>query len=655
MCVLSKEKESQDSSESKNTAVQSSSQDSVMPILDLMNNYVQKLRFGDQTDFVLMLGNTGAGKSTLTSLITGAELKSVEVLPDSGDFMIVDERGLISGKSTTTSQTIIPEHMFDKNNGITYYDCPGFNDTRNVAHDISVTFLIQRLITRANKLKLVFVVNYSSVRNGIGDRRDFLDLLQHAVTFVKNIDKYQNAIALIVTKVENHYVVKNKRPQLVDDCKVIETIAEFLKCAKSDLEKKKIRSDISAEENELNSKKIRFIDILLQTNDRNECKKIGILRLADDIGPVHELSTLQEEKKVIQSIIRDNVQFISKGITDFGYTISHESKNSMHGIMEQMQIRLANDLKDIGNEINEFYLQQEKYIDDIKVLKEKISNGYCKLSEVKSTNPKEFVKLIVDSANNLGIGVSFDNSNNVWKDVECVDFVKTVGNLNLSSFFNISTSLKDTMRYLDESQKWYQFLIDLHDHLSKYEVQKRLSDKDIVELTNQLNIEENGEIHIEDFGLKQFLADKCDFSLLTEINRLNSFKAKALKVVLTQTINNFSSTLLGNSLIVKGYNVKFSDVVDRCLTMYTNVKFVKVFALNNLFIDADIDKKGKKVQLSLFAPKWYIIGKRTIDLSGADGEPHPEIKAIDDNGISVTIKLFGNLYECLNKNYFIFN
>lgn len=72
-----------------------------------------------------------------------------------------------------------------------------------------------------------------------------------------------------------------------------------------------------------------------------------------------------------------------------------------------------------------------------------------------------------------------------------------------------------------------------------------------------------------------------------------------------------------DKLVAKGYNVSISVVLNaKCLE---KVKFVEVFALNYLFIDADIDKTGQRIQLSLIAPTWRVVGERKIILDGEAG------------------------------------
>lgn len=624
MCVLSKEQQDHDN---KNV-------DSMTSILEFMNVFAQKLQYSDQKNVVLVLGNTGAGKTTLTSLLSGVELQSKEVVIGSGEFVIVDERELISGLSTTISKTEIPELMFDASNKVTYYDCPGFNDSRGVEHDISVTYLISKLIKFANSVKLVFAISFASVRTGVGDRHDFMDLVLHAVNFAKNMDTYRDGIALIVTKVENRYVTKNRQPQLIEDDKLIEGIAEFLKQAKIDLESMN-HQEIPAEDKELNRKKITFIEILLEQNAQNQYTKIGILRLADESGSIKDIEMLQTERKTIEEMINHNLKFVNKQNNDFGYTISEKSKNRIYEKIEEMQIRLTKDIQDIGDEIQSFYLQQEKHFFDLCILKSKFSIAHQMLSDIESNDPKKFVELITKVANDLKIGITIDNANQFWNHMECVDFINAVSMIKLSNSFNISLGLASVKQYLFDSKNWYCFLIELHNKLSEYNVQNTNSKINVNELLN--SIPDNHETNVNE-RLEQILEGIVDINTLNNINyaaveniQLNSFKLRALKMILNRTLNHNlnTSTQPHDRLVVKGYNVKISDVIP--LIESNGKKYIHVFAINNLFIDADIIAIGQKIQLSFIAPTWYVIGNRQINLSGKDGESHSESRAADAN------------------------
>lgn len=143
-------------------------------------------------------------------------------------------------------------------------------------------------------------------------------------------------------------------------------------------------------------------------------------------------------------------------------------------------------------------------------------------------------------------------------------------------------------------------------------------------------LHDSEEKSVVTLGLKQYL-DQIDTKFYELIKNVpvNAFRAKALVKVLEQityqcsyAIGSYHSD--NDMFIAKGYNIKISDVMEKCPN---EIKYIIIFALNNLIIDTDIDKTGGQVQLALIAPKWYVIGKRTINLSGAKGISHTAERA----------------------------
>lgn len=247
-----------------------------------------------------------------------------------------------------------------------------------------------------------------------------------------------------------------------------------------------------------------------------------------------------------------------------------------------------------------------------------------------------FVKHITKVANDLQIGITIDNANQFWNHMECVEFINTVSMINLTSSLNVATGLTSVRKYISESKNWYGFLIKLHDKLSEYEVQKK---KDQINKCQWINlIPDNEETNVNDIDIEQQLDGIVDMDYSTIENiQLNPFKLRALKMILHRTLNQSIdiSRPSDDKLVVKGYNVKLSDIYrsDILHEFYKNglslMRFIEIFAINNLFIDADVYRKGEKLQMSLIAPTWHVIGHRHIDLSGHDGEPHTEAKAAD--------------------------
>ncbi|MCX4084124.1 hypothetical protein N7281_04580 [Rickettsia hoogstraalii] len=162
---------------------------------DLLRSGEQEIKLSSEyKDVVLVLGNTGAGKTTFTQWIAGDNNKLIakEVAEGTGEFLIEDNNRI--SNSTIKSKTIFPELVIDTKINTAYYDCPGFSDTRSTNNDIATTYFIKKIVDYTDSVKMIFVVSYPSVRKGV-DRQDFMKLVRHITDLVKDIDKFQNSIA----------------------------------------------------------------------------------------------------------------------------------------------------------------------------------------------------------------------------------------------------------------------------------------------------------------------------------------------------------------------------------------------------------------------------------------------------------------------------
>ncbi|GFY45512.1 uncharacterized protein TNIN_165371 [Trichonephila inaurata madagascariensis] len=267
---------------------------------DLLKKGEINIELSDQhKSVILILGNTGSGKSTFTQWLAGdnSKLIAVETNKGTGEFIIKDNNRI--GNSTIKSKTVFPELVIDPDTNSAYYDCPGFSDT-NTANDIATTYFIKKVIDYADSVKLVFLASHPSVRKGV-DRLDFMKLMKHATDLVKDVAKFRNSIALVATKVDNQYVRQDKSFVLVESEKVIEAIADFLREVEKDL------------------------------------------------------NGMKEGKEHVQRIIHEKLQFTKKDNDDFGYTVSERSKNDIGDLVETINKRIWCNVGFIANEIHERY------------------------------------------------------------------------------------------------------------------------------------------------------------------------------------------------------------------------------------------------------------------------------------------------------------
>ncbi|MEM7383074.1 MAG: hypothetical protein AAF400_02020 [Bacteroidota bacterium] len=154
-------------------------------------------------DAVIVLGNTGAGKSTFINYLAGCQFKrdqhksrpvlEVQSRSSGGDRDEVMPIGHVGSK------TFIPQVA--EVDGITYGDCPGFNDNRGVEINIANAVNIKQVLSGAKSLRMVVLVDFPSLTALRGQA--FEDLLATLIALLGNketIPKYEKSLLLGISK-----------------------------------------------------------------------------------------------------------------------------------------------------------------------------------------------------------------------------------------------------------------------------------------------------------------------------------------------------------------------------------------------------------------------------------------------------------------------
>lgn len=151
---------------------------------------------------VLVLGNTGAGKSTFVNYLAGCKMKirdenALELTYDAENPIM--EIG--HGSSSFTNE---PQLYFDRNTGLTYCDCPGFFDNRGAEFDIANSYAIKSMLTHARSVKaIVLLINEHSLR---ADRARGLQDASNILAQLLGIDNnslsedIRNSLIILVTR-----------------------------------------------------------------------------------------------------------------------------------------------------------------------------------------------------------------------------------------------------------------------------------------------------------------------------------------------------------------------------------------------------------------------------------------------------------------------
>lgn len=273
------------------------------------------------------------------------------------------------------------------------------------------------------------------------------------------------------------------------------------------------------------------------------------------------------------------------------------------------------------NEINQFFVQQENETLDHITLYEKLLIHFKRVDSVNSTDPKVYAAQMANAIDELDIDISISNWIRFLADVSAI--VE-----DQSKPYEIENGMKIIAQNLNESATWYHFLIKFHDILSEYKMQSIPAKNTAMQIVSEIRLaNENYMKNVNELGLKHLL-DETSKKLYAEIENMtvNQMKLNALKNLLQQAMTFDLITLCSpRELIVKGYNVKVYDVINRKCS--APIKSIKIFAMNRLYIDTNIDETGSELQLSMIAPAWEIIGAKKIILDGATGAAHPNSSA----------------------------
>jgi energy-coupling factor transporter ATP-binding protein EcfA2 len=156
-------------------------------------------------EVLMVLGNTGTGKSTAVNYLLGCEMKSA--LDEFGEEIIVVAPESIRPEVMPIghgdqSHTFMPQIVPDPdNNDQTYCDCPGFSDNRGAEINIANAINTRRVLQQARGVKAVFLASYSGLSNDRGaSRRAMESMCLQMFGSADNLRRHQNSVLLGITK-----------------------------------------------------------------------------------------------------------------------------------------------------------------------------------------------------------------------------------------------------------------------------------------------------------------------------------------------------------------------------------------------------------------------------------------------------------------------
>ena len=190
-----------------NRAVSLSEEDSLAVLTACIELGLWNAELAEGSIAVMVVGNTGAGKSTLINFLLkcvmekvylslGGKRKVVFMVSEASPVKAVMQIGFSS-----TSQTFVPDAVQSPDLGLVV-DCPGFFDNRGPEINIANAVNIKAVMARARGVTMVVVLNYYTLKADRGRGvRELLDTLLGLFGSAERALIYADSILLVVSHV----------------------------------------------------------------------------------------------------------------------------------------------------------------------------------------------------------------------------------------------------------------------------------------------------------------------------------------------------------------------------------------------------------------------------------------------------------------------
>lgn len=614
-------------------------------VLSDINNLLQEgnkqLKFPlNQENAILVVGNTGSGKSTFAHYVAGnlTQLRSVATDDDPylADYLIEDLNDKISNSEMTTmSKTIFPELIVDED-GDVWFDCPGFSDTRNTSFDIVINHLILNVAKDIPNLKIVFVVNHASVTKGL-DRIDFGKLIKHGAQFLKNVDRYNFSTALIVNKVSS-FSPRGRIPET----SILNSVAKFL-----------INHLRQLEQEYGTECQQKIIHSLLRKNSDGHYTQIGVVWRPTEPGSLDKIDSMIAGRNALRNMIKTRLNYTRRYPSDFGYALSEKAEIHIAQLSRDVKANITRKLDDIGQELKQILadrlLKLKSFLERNQTLAEVEVEIYKLISAGNQTNSTQLLGKLFETIQDLKLNFSPAKLYGIENQERALCFLRSF-NLDGTDvlFSEWLQPFTGCLHFIHYEQNWNNFLIYLFDALASYEVQKNR--KEIFE-----RLSSNETEHI--FGDQHF--SKAILNIqnhnVFQCVKLNDDKLRDFYSILNITLkHNNTVDCDGHRMTIKGEFIKASDIdLSKCAS---EVNEIRLFVINTFYADSDLNIPGNgSGRIVIFAQKLTIVKNVTFGVNVANTIPSmnatdPTVTKSNGTSLIAIFKEYSMDYELSNFN-----
>lgn len=563
---------------------------------------------------VLVLGTTGAGKSTLVNYLNKINLNSVRTAGGYNLEVLGNESSAHSiGTNNARSETSYPLLCNIKDKDYTFADCPGFGDSNGADVDI-VNLFFRKLITKdVEEIKILLVCSFLDLIGNSGRGANFINSVKDLIKFLGAFEdsdvlqKLSKSIGIVVTQVTDNDAtnIKNLKEKIAD---LVEDIAD-------------LAGDIAKGQNISGSKERKLNRKEEELSEAREELKIFEDEYTPPIDNIKQSLTnfisanfIEEEniKEVFDSVIGHNVTVFHRP-NSRGSFVENEDRENIFSLIEKGVSFLP--AKDADTRTIVSQIHEARVIEYIKEIETELYEGLS----------KKIIKGIdTYVARNLNKSLSPNEVKNIQSLLEKI---KKVGS-NLSNLTD--------------------FFAEIDDYI--------LNEPDKEEFKKQ-----NEKLSLFIGLLPQTRGTSNDSNLeatyLTKIPRLE-IRLDKLQQDLDSIVKEESISFKSNTLSCTGHFIKLSVVKtyiqeDTGITP-TNSFVVQINAFSTFILDDDF-ASDKISKLTVVAPNWVVTKtKVTVNISGVDQEFYPkglQKAKIGENGLKGLPGPDGGDFVGVGKNF----
>lgn len=568
--------------------------DTVKETFEFINETQNQLELSTNKNIILVIGSEQSDKLLLLHYVAGDYSKISSIESDGGEteYRIFDGIDAENKTNGTRSEFLVSEMIVDEKENV-YYILPVFKEFQNETEEIASAFRAKSVIENANNVKIVLVVNCTFFIDDL-DR-----LLTHTMKLIKNIDRYNNSVSLVVSNVPSYWRKKEWSLETFEES-VKNSTAKFLRSYRSVLQ-----------ENGMNEAKIQWIDILL-----SNLSKMSVFWRPDTAGAFNEIVEMVYGRWQIRKSILEQTPYTKRMQNDFDFPLSDAAQIIVANMARQTIDRLLQALISIDKDVlSALQHAIETSVEDIHHRKSFFRN--VSLSPNYQLNAYEEPTLQQLAEMNIDVNMTSINAkiNHIRQLEKNLNILKTLAQTNIT--FSIREWIAEsshTRKYVKTEYNWYSFMVQVYDFFHNPEVQQNVSMYNVANISDwgRLNRPQGLEIgeHNFDEFKKRFLNYTVDEITPSRLKELNEMIDIAL-------LSSPKYECDGETLTIKGMNLNTSHIQPSKCPM--NISKINVFAVDTFCIDHDLSLIGYRA-LNIFANKWEILKATTFNLKGTNAK-----------------------------------